>query len=316
MLRGLHRILDPRRSAAGLDTSAVTGFVISNGNGNKACARAAMFARLGYPSLALPDNDDRDVDSCVAPAEQAGAQIVRWDHGMDIEHQLAHDLDPTGLQELVDLANAQNDTGIPAIRDSIQSKLTTAVALPGHTVAQWAGAAAGGLAEIKVAIGQTAHKNSWFKREDHGEVLAGLIDQHWDALAGRHHHSRRAGRCRPVHLRRPRSGLPPSGPDPLISGVPAAIVAAAPCSVELPAGTGKTELVAQLAAAVAVDAGCSLILTHTHAGGDAMRRRLRRHQVPVKAATVTTIDAWSFNLARRMPLIAETVIPVSSSALS
>lgn len=94
-----------------------------------------------------------------------------------------------------------------------------------------------------------------------------------------------------------------------MSGIPSAIAAAAPCSVELPAGTGKTELVAELAATIAADGGRSLILTHTHAGVDAMRRRLRRHQVPVKATTVTTIDAWSFNLARRMPLIGQAVIP-------
>ena len=87
------------------------------------------------------------------------------------------------------------------------------------------------------------------------------------------------------------------------------IVAAAPCSIELPAGTGKTELVARVAATIASDGGRSLIFTHTHTGVNAMRRRLRRHQVPVEATTVSTIDAWAFNLARRMPLIAETVVP-------
>lgn len=184
MLRGLLRILDPRRSAEGLDTSAVTGFVVSNGNGNMACPRAARFASLGYPSLALIDNDDRSVDSDVAPAGNAGAQVLRWDHGMAIEHQLAHDLDLAGLQELVNLASLLNDIDAIALRDSVQSRLNTAVALPGHTVGQWAHAAAGGLAEIRVVIGQTAHKKGWFKREDHGEVLAGLIDGLWDALAG------------------------------------------------------------------------------------------------------------------------------------
>jgi putative ATP-dependent endonuclease of OLD family len=184
LLRGLHRILDSRRSAAGLDTSAVTGFVVSNGNGNMACPRAAIFARLGYPSLALIDNDDRTVDSGVAPAEQAGTQILRWDYGMAIEHQLAHDLDLACLQELVDLASLLNDTDEIALRDSVQSRLNTSVVLPGHTVQQWADAAAGGLAEVRVAIGQTAHKKGWFKREDHGEALAGLIDGLWDTLAG------------------------------------------------------------------------------------------------------------------------------------
>lgn len=87
------------------------------------------------------------------------------------------------------------------------------------------------------------------------------------------------------------------------------IVAGAPCSIELPAGAGKTQLVAEIAAANAANSGRSLILTHTHTGVDAMRRRLRSLQVPTSAAHITTIDSWSFQLARRMPFIAEMSIP-------
>ena len=47
--------------------------------------------------------------------------------------------------------------------------------------------------------------------------------------------------------------------------------AAMPCSVELPAGTGKTHLVAALAAAAAEQGERTLILTHTNAGVDVLR---------------------------------------------
>lgn len=76
------------------------------------------------------------------------------------------------------------------------------------------------------------------------------------------------------------------------------VLSSAPCSVELPAGTGKTHL---LCAAVALAANAnerSLILTHTNAGVDAITRRLREFRVPGPLARVETIASWAFSLVR------------------
>lgn len=85
--------------------------------------------------------------------------------------------------------------------------------------------------------------------------------------------------------------------------VAARIIAALPCSIELPAGAGKTELIAIVAARQADAGKRCLLLTHTHAGVDALRRRLRLHDVPQRAATVHTIDGWCFDLVRHFPLL-------------
>jgi hypothetical protein len=82
------------------------------------------------------------------------------------------------------------------------------------------------------------------------------------------------------------------------------IRAAMPCSIEMPAGSGKTHLVAAVAAA-AVEAGeRPLILTHTNAGVDALRRRLRAFGVAPSAVGLDTIASWSFALARHYPVLA------------
>ncbi|PXX10803.1 DNA helicase-2/ATP-dependent DNA helicase PcrA [Paraburkholderia tropica] len=69
-------------------------------------------------------------------------------------------------------------------------------------------------------------------------------------------------------------------------------------SIEAPAGTGKTEQIALIAAQVP---GRWLILTHTVAGADALRRRLRKYEVSSQKAQVDTLSAWSHRFARAYP---------------
>lgn len=74
------------------------------------------------------------------------------------------------------------------------------------------------------------------------------------------------------------------------------LLAAAPASVEMPAGTGKTHLLAASVALAADKGHRALILTHTNAGVDAIRKRLRSFGVAANAARVDTIDGWAFSL--------------------
>lgn len=86
------------------------------------------------------------------------------------------------------------------------------------------------------------------------------------------------------------------------------ILASLPCSVELPAGTGKTQLIGRLAERCAQDGGRALVLTHTHAGVDVIRRRLKQFGIPARAVTVRTIDSWSFDLISKMPQLSGIVV--------
>lgn len=79
--------------------------------------------------------------------------------------------------------------------------------------------------------------------------------------------------------------------------------AAMPCSVELPAGTGKTHLVAALAATANHQGERTLILTHTNAGVDVLRRRLRQFGVAKSAVRVETIASWCFDVVRHYPVL-------------
>jgi len=69
-------------------------------------------------------------------------------------------------------------------------------------------------------------------------------------------------------------------------------------AIEAPAGTGKTE---QIAVVAGILPGRWLVLTHTVAGVDAIRKRLKKYSVPDAKAQVETISAWSHRWARAFP---------------
>jgi hypothetical protein len=77
-----------------------------------------------------------------------------------------------------------------------------------------------------------------------------------------------------------------------------------PCSVEMPAGTGKTEIIAAVAAVAAEAGERALVLTHTNAGVDALRRRVRLFGVAASAVRIETIASWSHHLVRHYPQLA------------
>lgn len=87
------------------------------------------------------------------------------------------------------------------------------------------------------------------------------------------------------------------------------VLANLPCALVMPAGTGKTQLVAAMAAVTSELGHRTLVLTHTHAGVDAIRRRLRKFGVPKQAVHVDTITGWAFGLVRSYPSIAGVTVP-------
>ncbi|TFD27357.1 DEAD/DEAH box helicase [Cryobacterium lyxosi] len=89
------------------------------------------------------------------------------------------------------------------------------------------------------------------------------------------------------------------------------VLDASPCSLEMPAGTGKTHLLAAAASLVSEQHGRSLILTHTNAGVDALSKRLHKFGVPSSAVHIETITGWAFALVRAYSGLAGLVVPES-----
>jgi hypothetical protein len=78
-----------------------------------------------------------------------------------------------------------------------------------------------------------------------------------------------------------------------------AIAKASSGFVESPAGCGKTEAIVKTVGAYCDDP--QLVLTHTHAGVDALRQRFRDHRVPANKYHVDTIAGWAWGWVRKYP---------------
>jgi DNA helicase-2/ATP-dependent DNA helicase PcrA len=69
-------------------------------------------------------------------------------------------------------------------------------------------------------------------------------------------------------------------------------------SIIAPAGYGKTE---QISCAAKIATGRRLILTHTHAGVDSLRKRLNKHGVPRDKYGLETIASWCLRYSLSYP---------------
>jgi hypothetical protein len=87
------------------------------------------------------------------------------------------------------------------------------------------------------------------------------------------------------------------------------LVASCPCSVELPAGGGKTWLLVDTLRQVAENGGRALVLTHTHAGVHSIRHKMRQRGVASDAAYIGTLTSLSFELVRSYSHVAGIEVP-------
>lgn len=88
----------------------------------------------------------------------------------------------------------------------------------------------------------------------------------------------------------------------------AGFIDALPASVVMPAGAGKTHLLAAAAKNVVEGGGKVLVITHTNAGVHAVAARLKRFGVTT-GVQVTTITSLAFRLARAYPVLGERIVP-------
>ncbi len=92
------------------------------------------------------------------------------------------------------------------------------------------------------------------------------------------------------------------------------LLADLPWSIVLPAGCGKTELIAAIAATIEHEQKPLLVLTHTNAGVDVVRKRFAKYGVKSDQARVFTLDTWAKLFDDHFPLLGSTAtVPIEAN---
>jgi putative ATP-dependent endonuclease of OLD family len=190
LVRRLFTAWDRDRTDLRTDTSVTAGLaVVNGGGGDMPPRRAKVFAQLGYPVAVIMDNDDPSVDSAVADARSAGANIIRWTKGCALEDEIVMNLSDEQLGEFLVAAAEERDDA--SVRQAVEARLNN-TRLTGLDPAGWisAGADREGVRSAiasaakgeKLSGGQLDGTRAWFKRESGGERLAELVVKHWETL--------------------------------------------------------------------------------------------------------------------------------------
>jgi putative ATP-dependent endonuclease of OLD family len=191
VVRRFLRHWDGQRSVLGKAPHAALGVCQSDGHGSTdAPRRARILQKLGYPSLLVIDHDDSASDQGVTDAKGAGVQIVRWQLGHALEDEIAITLRPAGLAALVALAAEIKDE--QSVLSGVSTRLVGNPKLTGLNPTAWVDATRS-FDDVRRAIGATAkgrstksedkeEKKAWFKQEESGERLGGLLVDCWEDI--------------------------------------------------------------------------------------------------------------------------------------
>lgn len=183
MIRALTETWDDARVQEGQPPLAAIGTAVRNGSSDKeALKRAQALASLGYEVLSLIDSDN-PLRSEESAAQEAGVISLRWGDGLCLESRILRDLPLKAISKIVDMAitfkleDVDNiDTATTAIFESIYSQLPREHEINksyGIDLEKWSSVLSEDI--IKDTIARVAVKKGWFKDEQRGYRLGGLL---------------------------------------------------------------------------------------------------------------------------------------------
>jgi hypothetical protein len=147
------------------------------GGGDCAPKRALDLSKLGYPTCLFVDGDKlAKLSPSVAELRNAGIIVIHWSDGKYTEGRLTADLPWKALQQIVDMAITEygKEKIISQIAEQLNRKQNEISASLDHIKTLGDSESC-----IRLAVGQAAHKGSWFKNIDLGKLLAMKVAEHW-----------------------------------------------------------------------------------------------------------------------------------------
>lgn len=157
---GIVRGLDHYWVGQGQDPLALAGISIANGGGiPQAASRATAYAKLGYRTVLLMDDDRPLTTSERAPLEAAGATVISWSGGHATEQALLHGLSWPSVLLMLNIA--AEIWGADHLERCVRT-----VSKDAHSFDE---CRAQDLPEHRDILALAAKQYDWFKKIDFGE---------------------------------------------------------------------------------------------------------------------------------------------------
>ena len=158
---GICKALNEYRIQQGKQNAAFKGVRFVDGCGSTQVNYARKFRELGYNVCLFCDSDVDNINDKKEELSNLGIKVVECSPKNSIEMQIFNDLPWSGAQKLITYHLEDAQTSITSVSDSLRTKILS-------LSDNWLEADA---SDIRGFLGKTSHKESWFKRIDHGIFL-------------------------------------------------------------------------------------------------------------------------------------------------
>lgn len=180
---GFCRSLNKFRINSNKPSVACKGIRFADGTGNKMTQYVVGFKKLSYPTALFCDSDDDEVNKRKQAFKDKGIEIIDCKKGYSIEQQIFEDAPWVAVKELIQIAvrKIEEDNGISSeeakkiVFDSTNTHLKNKMA----SIENWY---ENEDAELRYALGVTAKKKNWYKRQSYGELMGDCILTHYSEI--------------------------------------------------------------------------------------------------------------------------------------
>ena len=180
---GICRAINKWRQDSGKVSAACKGVRFADGEGRHLDEYVVGFRNLSFTTGLFCDSDDKVLNALKPTFVSQGITLIDCEDKKAIENQIFQDVSWDTIKELIPIAiqKVMDDEGKPqgiaeqSIFDSANAQLINKMDSMEHWYEKDS-------PDLRIALGEAAKKNKWYKRQSYGEQLGVIILKHYDTL--------------------------------------------------------------------------------------------------------------------------------------
>lgn len=180
---GICRAINKWRQDSGKVSAACKGVRFADGEGRHLDEYVIGFRNLSFTTGLFCDSDDKVLNALKPTFVSQGITLIDCEDKKAIENQIFQDVSWDTIKELIPIAiqKVMDDEGKPqgiteqSIFDSANAQLINKMDSMEHWYEKDS-------PDLRIALGEAAKKNKWYKRQSYGEQLGVIILKHYDTL--------------------------------------------------------------------------------------------------------------------------------------